>query len=162
MRIQAGYMITAGFAAAAALSSCTHRYGSVSEEGVQEALDSPKLALTPHEPGWLLEGKQVYLLNDDTVARVRSILSPERVRSVPEDYYRDEETGNRDDDSELLFYLYASNAQALGGRVVGQQVLMDDFVLSDQEKSELYTLFLPFLHHLFPNRIPAPSAPEKR
>ena len=151
--MRAGYMVLIALAAGGVLSMCAHRYGSVSEEGVREALQASQMALTAHEPGWLLDGKQIHRLSDEQIARVREILTPERVRSVPESYYREESLSNRKDNSDLLFYLYSSSAQCLGGRIVGEKVLMDDFELDDQESAELYKLFRPALIRLFPGKV---------
>lgn len=136
---------------AAMLSMChSHRYGSVNEESAQEALSSPKLAITPHSPGWLLNPTQIYHLSAEQMAQVRSILTPEKLRQVPESYYQDETEGNRHDDSTQLFYLYASSGQCLGGRIIGRTVMMDDYSLSEQETTALYTLLRPQLVKIFP------------
>lgn len=129
-----------------ALTACSApRYGSVSEEGVREALASPQFAVTPREPGWLLKPEQIHALSEAQVQRVRAILQAATVRRVPEDFYRSEAQGNRGDDSTRLFYLYASSAQCLGGRIIGKKALMDDFELSDAACEELYTLLRPQL-----------------
>ena len=128
-------------AVACALVMCARPYGSVSREAVAEALLSERVAITPRMPGWLLKKEQIYRLNAAQLARVREILTPDKVRVVGEEYYRDETSGNRNDDSSRIFYLYAENGQSLGGRVVGDKALMDDFDLSDAECRELYTMF---------------------
>ena len=128
-------------AVACALVMCARPYGSVSREAVAEALQSERVAITPRMPGWLLKKEQIYRLNAAQLARVREILTPDKVRVVGEEYYRDETSGNRNDDSSRIFYLYAENGQSLGGRVVGDKALMDDFDLSDAECRELYTMF---------------------
>lgn len=137
---------------ALALTACSLRYGSVSEDGVKEALFASGMAITPHEPGWLLDKKKVYKLSDAQLAKVRDILRPEKTRKVAEDYYRDDEQGNRGDDSALVFYLYASNGQCLGGRVLDSELLMDDFDLTEQETAELYKIFRPLLIKIFPGK----------
>ena len=131
------------------------RYGSVGEQTAKEALSSPALALTPRLPGWLLSKKQVFPLSAEQAEAVRRILQPQKLRTVPEAYYRSESRGNRGDDSSRIFYLYAANGQCLGGRVVGESVLMDDFELSRQESLELYTLLLPVLRRIFPGGLPS-------
>lgn len=134
---------------------CTHhdRYGSVSREGVQEALASSQLAITPHEPRWLLNTNQIHTLNEAQQSRTRALLSAGKLRHVDEDLYRDETQGNRDDSTALIFYLYADNGQCLGGRVVRQRVLMDDFELDEAAELELYDLFRPALTRLFPGKL---------
>lgn len=127
------------------LGACTRTYGSVSPEGVAEALSSGHLAITPHMPGWLLERRQIKRLSEAETKRVCEILRPEKVRVVSEEYYRNESQGNRGDDTEHIFYLYSANGQSLGGRIVGRKALMDDFELTDAESEELYTIFFPYL-----------------
>lgn len=123
------------------LAMCsTARYGSVGEEGVQEALSSPRMAITPHQPRWLLPEAQVHSLSAEQIEQVRAILRPEKMRSVPEKFYRDETEGNRGDTTTQIFYLSTSSGQSLGGRVIGNKALMDDFELSEQETAALYTL----------------------
>ena len=128
-------------ATACALVMCARPYGSVSREAVVEALRSERVAITPRMPGWLLKKEQIYRLNAVQLARVREILTPDKVRAVGEEYYRDETSGNRNDNSSRIFYLYAENGQSLGGRIVGDKALMDDFDLSDAECRELYAMF---------------------
>lgn len=147
------HIVSMAMACVLVASCSTNRYGSVSEQTVQEALAAPKLALTPHQPGWLLQETQVYPLSAEQMARVRAILQVDKVRRVDERYYREEEKGNRHDSSPLMFYLYASNAQCLGGRVVDRKVLMDDFELSEQESEQLYTLLSPILAKIFPGAL---------
>lgn len=131
-----------------ALSMCASRYGSVGEYSVRETLASPHLALTPHEPRWLLKDSQVHSLSAAQSARVRELLMRATVREVAEEYYREERQGNRGDSSSRIFYLYAGNGQSLGGRVVDNKVLMDDFDLSAEQSEELYTLFAPALRKI--------------
>lgn len=140
-----------GVCVALALSMCTHPYGSVSQEAVAEALRSERLAITPRIPGWLLEKRQIYPLEAAQISRVREILRPEKVRQVDEKFYRSETQGNRNDNTSRIFYLYAGNGQSLGGRVIGQHALMDDFDLSEQETAELYSMFHPVLTKLYPD-----------
>ena len=130
------------------LMTCAHPYGSVSKEAVAEALRSESLAVTPRIPGWLLGKRQIYRLNADQIARVREILRPEKVRQVNEEFYRSETQGNRNDSTSRIFYLYATNGQSLGGRVIGQHALMDDFDLTEQETAELFNMFRPVLERV--------------
>lgn len=139
-RVQLIYISALGLLLWASACSAP-RYGSVSKQSVLEALAEPRLALTPHQPRWLLDKGQVLQLSASEVQMVRKLLSSGEVRLVPEVYYRDETQGNRGDDSTRLFYLYAGNGQCLGGRVQGQRVLMDDFDLPDSAQAELYALF---------------------
>lgn len=145
MIMRTGMAILAAMAASLALAMCSHRYGSVSEEGVKEAIMSPQLSITPHEPRWLLDQSRIHPLTEAQAQKARVILRSGVVRSVPETYYRDAEQGNRGDTSSQLFYLYAGNGQCLGGRVIGEKVYMDDLELSEQQSKELYSLFLPAL-----------------
>lgn len=135
------------------LAMCsTPRYGSVSEEGVKEALESPQFAITPREPGWLLKPEQIHTLSDEQVQQVRAILQAGSVRQVPEDFYHTDSQGNRGDDSSQIFYLYTSSAQCLGGRLIGNKVLMDDFELTETASEELYNLLSPQLKKLLPKK----------
>lgn len=143
-------MLACATAVGIMLVMCSTPYGSVSEHGVREALASPQLAITPRIPGWLLSKREVYKLTAEQAARVREILNVDKVREVGEEFYRSETQGNRKDDSPYIFYLYAQNGQSLGGRILGERVLMDDFTLSDQECAELYTLLKPQLARIFP------------
>ncbi len=142
--------IAVSCAVACALTMCARPYGSVSREAVTEALQSDRLSITPRLPGWLLKRGQIYRLNADQIARVREILTPDKVRQVGEEYYLSESQGNRNDDSTRIFYLYAGNGQSLGGRIIGKQALMDDFELSEQESKELYTMFCNILDKVAP------------
>lgn len=135
-------------AALAALSSCTSTRGSVGEETFAEMMTSPEMAITACQPGWLLEAKDIHPLSPAQVARVKEILKAGELRHVSERYYRSAEQGNRGDDSSSLFYLYAANAQCLGGRVIGEHVLMDDFELEEEAQHELYTLLRSQLSQL--------------
>lgn len=135
----------------ALLVTCSMPYGSVSEHAVKEALASPQLAITPRIPGWLLAKKDIYRLDEAQMNWIRGVLTPDKVREVSEEYYRSETQGNRKDDSPYIFYLYAQNGQSLGGRLIGNKVLMDDFNLSEQETTDLYALLKPQLIRIFPN-----------
>ncbi|MCQ2364674.1 MAG: hypothetical protein MJ051_03880 [Akkermansia sp.] len=132
-------------------SSCSYfTRGSVGEETFSEMMTAPKMAVTAQRPGWLLEEGDIHPLSAAQVTRVKEILRAGELRHVGERYYRDAAEGNRGDSTDALFYLYASNAQCLGGRVLEERVLMDDFDLSEEAEKELYTLLRPQLKKLLP------------
>lgn len=133
------------------LPSCKTASGSVGAESVAETLSAPKMAVTATTPGWLLEEKDIHPLTAAQVARVKEILRAGELREVSEKYYREASAGNRGDSTEALFYLYASNAQCLGGRVLEDRVLMDDFNLSEEAEKELFSLLRPQLRKLLPS-----------
>lgn len=133
------------------LPSCKTTSGSVGAESVAETLSAPKMAVTATTPGWLLEEKDIHPLTAAQVARVKEILRAGELREVSEKYYREASAGNRGDSTEALFYLYASNAQCLGGRVLEDRVLMDDFNLSEESEKELFSLLRPQLRKLLPS-----------
>lgn len=130
------------------LTACRQTVGSVIPENVAEMLQSPRMAVTDSLPGWVLEKHAISPLSAAEIATLRTILRPEDVRSVPEKYYRQAEDGNRGDESELTFYIYASNAQCLGGRVVEGKVMMDDFSLNKHQQAQITELLMPHLHKL--------------
>lgn len=138
-------------AACILLPSCTTTSGSVGTESVAEMMKAPSMAVTANNPGWLLEEKEIHRLNAAQVAKVKNILQGGELREVSERYYRDASEGNRGDSSDALFYLYASNYQCLGGRVIEDRVLMDDFNLSEEAEKELFTLLHPQLKKLLPS-----------
>ncbi len=150
--------IAMGMAAVVAvcgLGACTSTPGSMTREGVAEMLSAQKVAVTPRDPGWLLEQKDIHLLSDADRAKVCEMLRREPVREVDEKYYRKAELGNRGDTSKQIFYLYGDNYQCLGGRVVeGKRVLMDDLEMEDAEAQELYRVLLPYIRKLFPDLQP--------
>lgn len=132
-------------------SACSYfARGSVGEETFSEMMTAPEMAVTAQRPGWLLEEGDIHPLSAAQVARVKEILQAGELRHVAERYYRDAAEGNRGDSTDALFYLYASNAQCLGGRVLGERVLMDDFNLSEEAEHELYTLLRPQLKRVLP------------
>lgn len=144
-------MLALAAAACLLLAACSYfTRGSVGEESFSEMMTATKMAVTAQRPGWLLEEGDIHPLSAAQVARVKEILHAGELRYVPERYYRDAAEGNRGDSTDALFYLYAGNAQCLGGRVIGEHVLMDDFDLSDEAESELYTLLRPQLKKLLP------------
>lgn len=138
-------------AVAVLLPACSTTSGAVGAESVAEMLTAPKMAVTATNPGWLLEEKDIHPLTAAQVARVKEILRAGELREVSEKYYRDASEGNRDDSTDALFYLYASNAQCLGGRVLEGRVLMDDFNLSEEAEKELFSLLRPQLSKLLPS-----------
>ena len=144
----------ASVCAAALLSACTQYYGSVEAASIRETLASPRMAVTPTTPGWLLKDSEIHPLGAEQLKAVKEILSAAEVRNVPEKYYRDPADGNRGDESGLLFYLYASNAQCLGGRMVEGRVMMDDFTMSDEAAMRLTEVLRPQLQQLFGDRMP--------
>ena len=133
---------------AISLITCAYPYGSVNSDIVHEALHARTMAVTPCVPGWLLDLEDIKPLSDGELYHVRAILHRSQVREVHEKYYRDDQqaTGN-------IFYLYASNAQCLGGKVEGNRVIMDDLELTDEDSALLYAVLRPHLKKLFP-RIP--------
>lgn len=146
-------LLLLAFAAAALLlpTACSYfTRGSVGEEIFSEMMTAPKMAVTAQRPGWLLEEGDIHPLSAAQVARVKEILQAGELRHVAERYYRDAAEGNRGDSTDALFYLYASNAQCLGGRVLEERVLMDDFNLSEEAEHELYTLLRPQLKRVLP------------
>ncbi len=149
-------LLAAAALLAPVLTMCAGPYGSVSREGVAEALASPKLSVTPRMPRWLLNADQLRGLSREQRDRVCAILTPEKVRHVGEEYYRSERQGNRNDDTDLIFYLYPLNGQSLGGRIIGTKALMDDFDLSEEEEAQLYLILQPQLANLFPKDVPKP------
>lgn len=128
--------------------SCSQTPGSVIRENVAEMLQSPRMAVTAALPGWVLEKRSISELKPVEIAKLRTLLLPEQVRSVPEKYYRDSSEGNRGDESDSTFYIYASNAQCLGGRMVEGKVQMDDFSLSDEQQTALTDLLTPHLRQI--------------
>lgn len=133
------------------LVTCAQPYGSVDRNSVQELLRARSMAVTPCVPGWLLEKGDIHRLNSVELRRVREILGRSELRRVHEKYYRDAAQGNRGDTTSCIFYLYASNAQCLGGRVVDGRVMMDDFDLTEEDEAALYALLKPHLRQLFPD-----------
>lgn len=121
------------------LVTCAQRYGSVAQESVAETLTSDAIAVTPRIPGFLLEPGQIHRLSSGEMRHLRTILRHGKMRVVHESHYHDDAPGKRED-SGMVFYLYGSNAQCLGGRVEGDEVLMDDIELSEADRRDLYRL----------------------
>lgn len=133
------------------LSGCSSTSGSVGAESFAEMMTAPSMAVTDTNPGWLLEKSDIHPLSAAQVARVKEILQAGELREVSERYYRSASEGNRGDSTNALFYLYASNAQCLGGRVIEDRVMMDDLNLSEEAERELFTLLHPQLKKLLPD-----------
>ncbi|MFI3244629.1 MAG: hypothetical protein R3Y56_10290 [Akkermansia sp.] len=143
------------------LSSCTQEpndFGSLSMSEVHDALQSPQIAVTPMMPGWLLEPKDIHLLTHEDKLKLVDIASRGIVREIPAEYYDNPEAGNRKDDSRQLFYLYASDAQCLGCRVIkGNRILIDDLDLKRSDTKKLYTLLIPYV-----SKMSAQMTPEQK
>lgn len=143
------------------LSSCTQEpddIGSLSVSEVHDALQSPQIAVTPLMPGWLLEPKDIHLLSHEDKLKLVNIAEKGMVRQIPADYYDSPEHGNRNDDSQQLFYLYASDAQCLGCRVIkGNRILIDDLELPREDTKELYKLLIPYV-----NKMTKQMTPEQK
>lgn len=122
--------------------------GAVNAEMLRETICSQRIAVTPHQPEWVTEERDTHPVSDADLPKLRNLLSRGSARFVPEQYYRDEEEGNRGDTSSELFYLYGDNYQCLGGRVIDEQVYMDDLELTEETRKALYTLLQPYLQKL--------------
>ena len=129
------------------MSSC-QQAGMVNAEMLRETINSSRMAITPHQPAWVSEKKDIHPLSAADLQKVQRILREGDTRYVAEKYYRDEESGNRSDTSSELFYLYGDNAQCLGGRVINGQVYMDDLDIETQQRTELYHILKPYLQQL--------------
>ncbi len=120
--------------------------GSLSADQVMEALQSPQIAVTPRTPGWLLEPQDIHLLSNRDKLKLVKIAQRGLPRNIPIEYYENEELGSRHDNSHQLFYLYASDAQCLGCRVVdGDKILIDDLEIAQQDTKKLYILLMPYV-----------------
>lgn len=132
--------------------------GSLSMTEIHDALHSPQIAVTPLMPGWLLEPKDIHLLSHEDRLKLLRIAEKAHARQIPDSYYDQAEHGNRGDDSAQLFYLYASDAQCLGCRVVkGKRILIDDLELTKAQSKELYKLLMPYV-----NRMTSKMSPEQK
>lgn len=131
----------------ALISSC-QQAGMVNAEMLRETINSSRMAITPHQPAWVSEKKDIHPLSAEDLLKVQHILRQGHTRYVAEKYYRDEESGNRGDTSSELFYLYGDNAQCLGGRVADGQIYMDDLDIEAQQRTELYNILKPYLQKL--------------
>lgn len=136
-------------AAGFTLAACQQGNGALSQGAVRATLAANTLMVTPSEPYWLLEEGQRHKLTDAQRTQLRALLKNARVREVPDSMYRSAEEGNRYDSSNMIFYIYGSNAQCLGARVVGQRVMLDDLQLDVATQQRIYTLLKPQLVKLF-------------
>ena len=143
------HLITLALAGAVILPACQQNYGSVDAPAVRETLASPRLSVTPATPDWLQEQQDNHPLTAQQMTRLRTLLQDAPVRKVPERYYRSAGEGNRGDSTENVFYIYGSNEQCLGGRVLPGRVMMDDLELEEPAQQELYKLLRPQLKKLF-------------
>lgn len=148
--MKASFFLSLAALSVLVLPSCRTTSGSVGAETFAEMMQAPSLAVTPVTPGWLLEDKDIHPLSAAQVAGVKDILRAGELREVSERYYRSASEGNRGDSTDAVFYLYARNGQCLGGRVLEQRVLMDDFNLGEEAGKQLYALLLPQLKQLIP------------
>lgn len=128
------------FMASVLVTTCSQPYGSVGKASIEETLRSDAIAVTPCIPGWLLESHQIHRLSDVEFRELRAILKRGEIKQVHEMHYRDEGAHRHDDKSAGIFYLYASNGQCLGAKVVGEMVVMDDFDLTEEDCRALYRI----------------------
>ena len=139
------YAVLMALFSSSLLVTCAQRYGSVAQESVEETLTSDVIAVTPCIPGFLLEPEQIHRLSSGEKRQLLTILRRGEMKVVHESHYRDAAPGKREDMVKGVFYLYGSNAQCLGGRVMEGKVLMDDIELSEEDSRELYRLLYPHL-----------------
>lgn len=123
--------------------------GAVNKALFEETLKAERIAVTPSQPGWLLEKPQVHHLSAADLDTVRMLLRKGKVRNIPDAYYHSVEDGNRGDTTDNTFYLYGSNMQCLGARVIGDSVLMDDLELDEATQKELFRVLRPYLIKLY-------------
>ena len=138
-------------AAAFVLGACAQGNGALSQGAVRATLAAPTLMVTPSTPEWMQESSQQHRLNDTERALLRRLLKNAQVREVPDSMYRSAEDGNRYDSSDRIFYIYGSNGQCLGARIVGQRVMLDDLQLDVVTQQRIYQLLRPHLARLFTN-----------
>lgn len=138
-------------AAAFTLAACYEGNGALSQGAVRATLAARTLTITPSEPEWLLQAGEQHKLTEAQRAKLRSLLKNARVRQIPDSMYRSAEQGNRYDSSNRIFYIYGSNGQCLGARIVGQRVMLDDLQVDVATQQKLYTLLHPQLRLLFKN-----------
>ena len=121
------------------VTMCAKPYGSVGKASIEEVMQADAIAVTPCIPGWLLEPHQIHRLSNVEFRELRAILRRGELKQVHESQYYTEEH-QHEGATEPIFYLYASNAQCLGAKVVGQLVVMDDFDLTEEDSRALYRL----------------------
>lgn len=136
-------------AAGITLAACQQGNGALSQGAVRATLAANTLMVTPSEPYWLQEDGEQHKLTEAQRAQLRTLLKNAPVREVPDSMYRSAEEGNRYDSSNMIFYIYGSNGQCLGARVVGQRVMLDDLQLDVATQQKVYTLLKPHLLKLF-------------
>ena len=138
-------LVAAGFT----LAACQQGNGALSQGAVRATLAAKTLMVTPSDPEWLLQAGEQHKLTDAQRAQLRRLLKNAQVREVPDSMYRSAEEGNRHDSSNRIFYIYGSNGQCLGARVIDQRVMLDDLQLDVATQQKLYTLLKPHLVKLF-------------
>ena len=131
------------------LGACAQGNGALSQGAVRATLAAQTLMVTPATPEWVQQGSEQHKLGDAERTQLRSLLKGAQVRHVPDSMYRSAEEGNRSDSSDRVFYIYGSNGQCLGARVVDQRVMLDDLDLDEATQQRLYTLLRPHLSRLF-------------
>lgn len=136
----------AAFAGALMVSMCAAPYGSLGKTAVTEALRSDAIAVTPCIPGWLLESQQIEKLSPSEFRELKAILKRGTLRVVHEEEYRGAAT-HHEGAPERVFYLYASNGQCLGAKVIGDLVVMDDIDLPEEDCRALYRLLQKHLEN---------------
>ena len=136
-------------AAGIMLAACQQGNGALSQGAVRATLAAKTLMVTPSEPYWLQEAGEQHKLTEAQRTQLRALLKNAQVREVPDSMYRSAEEGNRYDSSNMIFYIYGSNGQCLGARVVGQRVMLDDLQLDVATQQKVYTLLKPHLLKLF-------------
>ncbi|MBQ3524899.1 MAG: hypothetical protein Q4A24_05135 [Akkermansia sp.] len=129
----------AAFVGTLLVATCAKPYGSLGKASVTEALRSDAIAVTPCIPGWLLEPQQIERLSDTEFRELKSILKRGTLRTVHEDQYRGTPE-HHEGTEERVFYLYASNGQCLGAKLIGELVVPDDIDLSEEDCRALYRL----------------------
>ncbi|MBE6419830.1 MAG: hypothetical protein E7031_06815 [Akkermansiaceae bacterium] len=121
------------------VTTCVRPYGSVGKGSVEEVMRADAIAVTPCLPGWLLESDQIQRLSDGEFRELNAILRRSNLREVHESHYREEVAAGH------VFYLYASTGQCLGAKVGEEQVLLDDFDLTEEDSRALYRMLRPHL-----------------
>ena len=135
--------------AAFTLGACSQGNGALSQGAVRATLAAGSLMVTPNTPEWVQDASQQHKLSDTERALLRRMLKNAQVREVPDSMYRSAEHGNRHDSTNKVFYIYGSNGQCLGARVVGRRVMLDDLQLDEDTQQRIYKLLRPHLTSLF-------------
>ena len=139
--------------AAFTLGACSQGNGALSQSAVRATLAAKTLMVTPCTPEWLQDGTQQHRLSDTERALLRRMLKNAEVREIPDSMYRSAEKGNRADSTDKLFYIYGSNGQCLGARVIDKRVMLDDLQLDKETQEDIYKLLRPHLKRLFQNSL---------